>query len=66
MSKKKNATDEIPVSFRLPARVQTVLLQKARQEDLNFSQFVRRALRRELMDAGIPVKEELTGKGVGK
>jgi len=58
MSKRKDAREEVPISFRLPIDVQTVLVAKARKEDLNFSQLVRRALRRELADAGITVKEE--------
>ena len=57
MSKKKSPNEDVPVSFRLPATVQKVLLDKARQQDLNFSQLVRRALRRELADAGIAVKD---------
>lgn len=56
MSKKKTPKEDVPVSFRLPVDVQRVLLDKARQQDLNFSQLVRRALRRELADAGIAVK----------
>ena len=57
MSRKKTANDDVPVSFRLPAEVQQRLLEKAKQQDLNFSQLVRRALRREVAEAGIPVKE---------
>jgi post-segregation antitoxin (ccd killing protein) len=57
MSRKKVSREGVPVSFRLPLELQKALLEKARQEDLNFSQLARRALRREVTDAGIPVKE---------
>ena len=57
MSKKKAARDDVPVSFRLPADLQQLLLERARQQDLNFSQLVRRALRREVQAAGIPVDQ---------
>jgi hypothetical protein len=43
------------VTFRLPVEVREILLAKARREDLNFSQLVRRALRRELIKNGIPI-----------
>ena len=54
MSRKKNINDDVPVSFRLPVEVQELLIEKAHAEDLNFSQLVRRALRRELQCVGIP------------
>lgn len=57
MSRKKIVRDDVPVSFRLPAEIQQVLLEKARREDLNFSQLARRALRRELQACGISFKE---------
>jgi post-segregation antitoxin (ccd killing protein) len=43
---------DTPVTVRIPVRVQEILVEKARREDLNFSQLVRRALRRELVKAG--------------
>lgn len=55
MSRRKAARQDIPISFRLPVEVQTRLVQKAAREDLNFSQIVRRALRREVEDAGIKI-----------
>jgi post-segregation antitoxin (ccd killing protein) len=58
MSRKKTARDDIPVSFRLPADLQKILIEKARREDLNFSQLVRRALRREFTEAGIPLQTD--------
>jgi hypothetical protein len=44
---------DVQVTFRLPIRVQRILANKARREDLNFSQLVRRALRREIATNGI-------------
>lgn len=58
MSRKKSPSEDVPVSFRLPVNVQAALMEKARKEDLNFSQIVRRALRREVTRAGIPVHEK--------
>jgi len=55
MSRNKSVREDVPVSFRLPADVQRLLLEKARRQDLNFSQLVRRALRREVAEAGIAV-----------
>jgi len=57
MSKKRSVNSDVPVSFRLPVTVQEKLVEKARLEDLNFSQLVRRALRREVREAGILIKE---------
>ena len=57
MSKKKEPRDDVPVSFRLPIEIQDLLVKKAKSEDLNFSQIVRRALRREVNEAGIPVEQ---------
>jgi hypothetical protein len=45
-------------SVRLPDWFREILLAKARREDLNFSQLVRRALRRELVENGIPINGE--------
>jgi len=57
MSKKKEPRDDVPVSFRLPVEIQNLLMRKAQAEDLNFSQIVRRALRREVRGAGIPIRD---------
>jgi hypothetical protein len=38
----------VPVTFRLPRDIQQLLLEKARREDLSFSELIRRALRREI------------------
>ena len=57
MSRKRVTRDDIPVSFRLPVEIQQKLLAKATEQDLNFSQLVRRALRREVREAGILIKE---------
>ncbi len=51
----KTPKSDVPVTVRLPLRVQQILLNKARREDLNFSQLVRRALRREMAAQRIPV-----------
>lgn len=51
MSSKKTANDAVPVSFRLPAVMYRRLLEKAASEDLNFSQLVKRAVRRETLAA---------------
>ena len=48
MPRIKMPKSDVPVTFRLPIRVQQILIDKARREDLNFSQLVRRALRREV------------------
>jgi hypothetical protein len=45
----------VTTSVRLPDWLREMLLAKARREDLNFSQLVRRALRRELIKNGIPI-----------
>ena len=45
---RKKVKNDVPVSFRIPVEVLELLIQKARREDLNFSQLVRRSLRREL------------------
>jgi hypothetical protein len=46
------------MTVRLPVRVREILVVKARREDLNFSQLVRRALRRELVKNAIPINAD--------
>jgi hypothetical protein len=41
----------VPVTFRLPRQIQKLLLQKARTEQVSFSELVRRALGREVRSA---------------
>jgi hypothetical protein len=47
-TRKRKLSNETPVSFRLPAILQKLLLEKAQSEDLTFSQIIRRAVRHEL------------------
>lgn len=47
--------DSEVAAFRLPTELRARAKQKARAEDLTFSQLVRRALRREIVAAGIPI-----------
>ncbi len=56
MSSKKRMSEDVPVSFRLPLPLRQVLQHRAKQLDLNFSQLCRRAIRRELVAAGIMVE----------
>jgi hypothetical protein len=44
----------VPVTFRLPREVQQLLLDKARREEMSFSELIRRALRREISTARPP------------
>ncbi len=46
--RKKVFRDNTPCSVLLPAPLQRVLAEKARREDMTFSQIVRRALRKEV------------------
>lgn len=48
MKLKKVLSDNVPVSVLVPAALQRILLEKARREDLSFSQIVRRAIRKEM------------------
>lgn len=57
MPRIKTPKSDVPVTFRLAVEVQRTVADKARREDLNFSQFVRRALRRELAAKGIRILE---------
>lgn len=45
-------------AFRLPEELDAKAKEKCSYEDITFSQLMRRALRRELAEAGIKVKEE--------
>ena len=45
----------MPVTFRLPQQVQKILAGKARREKISFSELIRRALRREIRAARIPI-----------
>jgi len=42
----------VVVSVRLPADIHKRALKKARREDLDFSKFIRRAIRKEMVNAG--------------
>jgi hypothetical protein len=53
MAKPRRRKENVLVTFRLPLLVQRILIDKAAREDLNFSQFVRRALRKEIAENGI-------------
>lgn len=44
----------VPVTFRLPRQVQKILTDRARREEISFSELIRRALRRELKTARMP------------
>jgi hypothetical protein len=43
----KKPRDRVPVSILMPVPLQQALIEKAKQEDLTFSQVVRRALTKE-------------------
>lgn len=51
MPRTKLPKGSVPVTFRLPREVQQLLLDKARHEEMSFSELIRRALRRELTTA---------------
>jgi predicted HicB family RNase H-like nuclease len=55
MPRTKLPKGSVPVTFRLPLQVQKILTRKARREKISFSELVRRALRREIRAARIPV-----------
>jgi len=45
----------VPVTFRLPLKVQKILAGQARLEKISVSELVRRAFRREIRAARIPM-----------
>jgi hypothetical protein len=51
MPRTKLPKGSVPVTFRLPREVQQLLLDKARREEVSFSELIRRALRREIRAA---------------
>ena len=55
MPRTKLPTGSVPVTFRLPLEVQKILAGKARREKISVSELVRRALRREIGNARIPI-----------
>jgi Arc/MetJ-type ribon-helix-helix transcriptional regulator len=55
MPRTKLPKGSVPVTFRLPPQVQKILTDKARREKTSVSEVVRRALRREIRTARIPV-----------
>jgi predicted HicB family RNase H-like nuclease len=54
MPRTKLPGGSVPVTFRLPRRVQKILTVRARRARISFSELVRRALRREIRAARIP------------
>jgi predicted HicB family RNase H-like nuclease len=56
MPRTKLPKGSVPVTFRLPRHVHKILTAKARREKLTISQLVRRALRREIEMARIPIR----------
>ena len=48
MPRTKLPKGSVPVTFRLPREVQQILLEKARREEMSFSELIRRALRGEV------------------
>ena len=55
MPRTKLPKGSVSVTFRVPRQVQKILVDKARREKLSFSELVRRALRREIKTARIPI-----------
>lgn len=54
MPRTKLPKGSVPVTFRLPRQVQEILTDKARREEISFSELIRRALRRELKTGRMP------------
>jgi predicted HicB family RNase H-like nuclease len=54
MPRTKLPRGSVPVTFRLPRQVQKILTDKARREEISFSELIRRALRREIRIARMP------------
>jgi predicted HicB family RNase H-like nuclease len=55
MPRTKLPKGSVPVTFRLPLKVQKILAGKARREKISVSELIRRALRREITAARIPI-----------
>jgi predicted HicB family RNase H-like nuclease len=55
MPRTKLPGGSVPVTFRLPPKIQKILAGKARREKTSVSELARRALRRELRTARIPL-----------
>jgi predicted HicB family RNase H-like nuclease len=51
MPRTKLPKGSVPVTFRLPRQVRKILTDKARREEISFSELIRRALRREIKPA---------------
>jgi Ribbon-helix-helix protein, copG family len=54
MPRTKLPKGSVPVTFRIPREIQQRLLDKARREEMSFSELIRRALLREFETAQIP------------
>jgi len=48
MPRTKLPKGSVPVTFRLPQQVRKILTAKAADEEISFSELIRRALRREI------------------
>ena len=55
MPRTKLPRGSVPVTFRLPRQVQEILAGKARRDKISLSELLRRALRREIKTARIPI-----------
>jgi len=55
MPRTKLPRGSVPVMFRLPQQAQKILIAKARRKKISVSELVRRALRREIKAARIPI-----------
>jgi len=63
MPRTKLLKGSVPVTFRLPREVQELLLDKARREEMSFSELIRRALRREIETARPPRRKTASKRG---
>jgi hypothetical protein len=54
MPRTKLPKGSVPVTFRLPREIQKRLLDKARRQEMSFSELIRRALHREIGSARVP------------
>lgn len=69
MPRTKLPKGSVPVTFRLPREIQQRLLDKARREEMSFSELIRRALFREIGTARAlrsPQKNAAIKRGDGK
>jgi predicted HicB family RNase H-like nuclease len=55
MPRTKLLEGSVPVTFRLPQQAQKILIAKARREKISVSELVRRAVRRGIRAARIPI-----------